>query len=213
MPTLPTAIYFGPIVTDNMVEAAVKRSLMGWLPTYIPLVAARDGGGDVTLPRSYQMVRDLVTKWPEQAMPAVVCEIGGTISVTRKGSKYRAVFGASIGAIVAGPTRDDTRRIASVYATAIALALTQHGDLDGFADGIEWTDTQYDDIDESRSRTLMAAIVSLDVAVNDILDVTGGPSGPTPEPEDPPIEDLPSYGAVDDVDTTLVITPIGEDLP
>jgi hypothetical protein len=204
---------YGPLVTDTAVERAVLASLRGWLPSYLAEVARQDGSGAVTTPASYEAIRDTVTKWPEQALPAIVVQVGGTLQTTRKGSNYRAVYGASVGCIVAGPTRTRTRELAGIYGLAVTAALTQHGDLGGFADGVDWTDTIYDLIDEDRSRTLMAAVVSLDVAVNNVLDVAQGPTGPTPDPDDDPIPGLPNWGNADDVETDILIVPIGDPLP
>lgn len=200
---------FGDLKGDNLVEQALKAALVGWLPTYLTEVARQEAAGDVAMPASYQTVRESVSRWNEQAMPAIVIEVGGTISVSRKGSKYRAVYGCNVAAVVGGPTRDATRRIAGVYALAISAALTQHGDLAGFADGCEWTDTDYSLIDEARSRTLIAAVVSFDVAVNDVLDVSAGPAGPPPATDDPPIPGLPDYGQVEDVIIDGVTATIG----
>lgn len=185
---------YGTLKTDNALEAQVVATLQGWLPSYITEVARQEGGGAVALPVSFQTVRDPVTRWTEQAMPAIVVQIGGTIAVQRKGASYRAIYGANVGAIIAGPTREDTRRIAGVYALAITAALTQHGDIGGYCDGCEWTDTDYTLIGDAQSRTLMAALVSFDIAVNNVLDVTLGPIGPTPDPTDPPVPGLPNYG-------------------
>lgn len=206
---------FGPIVTDTRVEAAIMEALRGWLPSYLDDVARQDDvGWTPARPMSWETIRDRTTKWNEQALPAIVVSIGGTIAVTRRGSLYRAVYGCTIGAVVAGQTRENTRQLAGIYSAAIAAALTQHGDLDGFADGIEWVDTDYDTIDQGRSRTLMAAVVTLDVAVNNVLDVFAGPAGDPPDPDDPAIPGLPPYGNVDDVETTLdEIVPITEPLP
>jgi hypothetical protein len=211
---VPVTTIFGPIVTVTKVETRVRDQLAGWLPTYLRNVAEQDVAGgtyDVAKPRSYEIVRDRVTKWAEQALPAVVVEISGTLATRRIGSIYRATYGCTIGAVVAGQTRENTRTIAGIYGAAIAAALVQHGDLDGFADGIEWTDTRYDYIDEDRSRTIMAAVVSLDVSVNNVLDVAMGPSGPAPDPEDDPITG--NYGTVQTEDTALALTPIGDDFP
>lgn len=200
---------YGNLVTDNKVEAAVLATLQGWLPSYLVEVARQDAAGSVAMPKSWETIRDSVTKWNEQAMPAIVVQVGGTLRTTRQGSKYRVVYGASIGAIIGGQTRQQTRRIAGVYSMAIAAALTQHGDLAGFADGCEWTDTVYDLITEERSRTLMAAIVSVDVSVNAVLDVAQGPTGPAPDPGDPTVPGLPDWGEADDVETAVTILSIG----
>lgn len=197
---------YGQIVTDNTVEAQVLRSLQGWLPSYLPEVATQDHAGDVALPVSWQVVRDTPTKWNEQAMPAIVVQVGGTLSTQRRGSKYRAVYGCQVAAIIAGPTRERTREIAGVYSMAITLALCQHGDLDGLSDGVGWADTDYDLIDEARARTLLAAIVSFDIGVPNLFDVSAGPAGPTPEPDDPPVPGTPDYGLADEVDITVTAT-------
>lgn len=206
---------FGEIKGDNSVEQAVLASLRGWLPTYLIEVALQEGGGSggvpdhpASPPLSYQSVRDRPQRWTEQAMPAIVVQVGGTIAVTRKASKYRVVYGVQVAAIVAGPTREDTRRIASTYSAALASALTQHGDLGGFADGCEWTDTDYSTISDERTRTLMAAVVSFDVAVNDVLDVNAGPDGPPPPPDET-VPGLPNYGETEHVIIDAIIATTG----
>lgn len=204
---------YGRLITDNEVERQVLATLQGWLPSYLLETNRQDGElAEVALPRSYEMIRDTVTKWPEQALPAIVVHIGGTLETTRKGSAYRVVYSCQVAAIVAGQTRANTRTLAGVYSLAIVAALTQHGDLDGFADGVEWADTDYDLIAEERSRTLMAAVVSLDVAVVGVLDVALGPAGPPP-PADDPTPGLPDWGEAEEVDTQVAITPIGVEFP
>lgn len=200
---------YGQLITDNEVERQVLATLSGWLPSYLLEVNRQDGVlAEVATPRSYELIRDSVTKWPEQALPAIVVHVGGTLATSRKGSKYRVVYSCQVAAVVAGQTRANTRTLAGVYGTAIAASLTQHGDLAGFADGCEWADTDYDLIAEQRSRTLMAVVVSFDISVNGVLDVALGPSGPPP-PEDDPTPGLPDYGEAIEVDTDVAITPIG----
>lgn len=210
--TLP-GIY-GPIITDTRVEKEVLASLRGWLPTYLDEAARQDDfDAGVARPRSWETSRDATTKWNEQALPAIVVQVGGTINVGRQGQFYRVIYGCTIGAVVAGQSRDNTRQLAGIYSAAIATAMVQHGDLDGFADGIEWHDTDYDLIDDKQSRTLMAAVVTLDVAVNQVLDVFAGPTGDPPDPEDETIPGLPPYGLAQTADTELDIIPITEPLP
>lgn len=201
---------YGPLITDTEVERQVLAALQGWLPSYLTEVNRQDGElASVAMPRSYEVARDALQRWNEQALPAIIVQVGGTLDTSRRGSKYRVTYGCQIGAVLAGQTRENTRTLAGVYGAAIAAALCQHGDLEGFADGIEWADTTYDLIAEERSRTLMAAVVSVDVAVNSVLDVEKGPSGPTPDPTDPPTPGLPDYGAADEVDIDIALTPIG----
>lgn len=204
---------YGSLVTDTEVERRVLAHLQGWLPSYVLEANRQDGElAEVALPKSYEVVRDpALARWNEQALPAVVVQIGGTLTTTRQGAKYRVVYSCQVAAIVAGQTRSNTRVLAGVYATAITGALCQHGDLSGFADGVEWADTTYDLIAEERSRTLMAAIVSLDVAVNNVLDVSLGPA--VMPPIDDPTEGLPGWGNADEVDTTVVLIPIGVPFP
>lgn len=202
---------FGPLISVTKVENTVRDNLSSWLPTYLDEAARQDALAAIAHPKSVEVVRDRVTRWDEQAMPAVVIEVAGTLRVQRLGSQYRVVYGCTIGAIVGGQTRENTRQLAGVYGVAIAAALTQHGDLQGFADGCEWTDLDYSYIDESRSRTIMAAIVSLDVAVNQVLDVALGPSGPPPAPG-VEIPGVPDYGDAATVDTQIKLTKIGDAL-
>jgi hypothetical protein len=210
---------YGPLVTDTRVEQEVLACLSAWLPSYLQEVARQDGDeGNVALPHSYETIRDSLTKWTEQQLPAVVVYVGGRLSATRKGALYRVVYGCEVAAVVGGQSRANTRKLAGIYGLAIAAALAQHGNLStsgpedpGFADGIEWMDTTYDSIDENRSRTIMAAIVSLDIAVNNVLDTFAGPVTP-PDPGDI-IPGLPDYGLADTVETAVVAVPIGEDLP
>lgn len=203
---------YGPLITDTRVENRVRDQLAGWLPSYLVEVARQDGFGAIALPKSIETIRDRVTKWTEQALPAIIVQVAGTIGVARKGSGYRVAYGATIGAVVAGQSRQNTRDIAGIYALAITAALCQHGDLDGFADGCDWTATDYDYIDEDRSRTIMAAVVSLDIAVNQVLDVYAGPSGPAPLPTDPPIPGLPDYGHVATTVVEEVLVPLDQPL-
>jgi hypothetical protein len=215
---------YGQLITDTRVEQEVLACLSAWLPSYLQEVARQDGDeGNVALPKSYETIRDSPTKWTEQQLPAIVVHVGGTMSTSRRGGYYRVVYGCEVAAVVAGQSRVNTRKIASIYSLAIAAALVQHGGLSpsvetvsgdpipGFADGVEWQDTQYDSIDEDRSRTIMAAIVSLDIAVNAVIDVFSGPVLP-PDPPDV-IPGLPDYGPAQEVDTAIVNVPIGAPLP
>lgn len=204
---------FGPIVTDTRVENEVLTVIRGWLPSYLDDAARQDGFGEIARPRSYETIRDAPTKWNEQALPAIVCQVGGTVTVTRRGQFYTAVYGLVVGAVVGGQSRANTRQLAGIYSAALATLLAQHGDLDGFADGILWQDTDYDLIEEERTRTLMAALVTFDVTVNQVLDVFAGPSGATPDPDDDPIPGLPPYGEAATAETDVLIVPITEPLP
>lgn len=201
---------FGPIITDTRVENAVRRSLMGWLPVYIPAVtAADDDTSPVVLPKSFGVSRSGVDRWPEQALPAVVVQVSGTLDVTLHAGGYRAVYGCGVGAVVGSNTFDNTRRIAGIYSMAIVLALTQHGELDGLASGVGWHGTDYDLISNDQSRTLMAAVVSLSVAVDSVADPRQGPTGDTPAvPEDYP----PDWGVVETVIVDERIVPVDETL-
>lgn len=197
---------FGPIITDTQVENRVRDQLRLWLPSYLDETARQDSFASVAHPLSYETIRDRVTKWTEQALPAVIIEIGGTVATRRIGSEYRVVYACNVAAVIGGQTRANTRQLAGIYGAAIAAALVQHGDLDGFAGGVEWTDTAYDSISEDRSRTIMAVVVSLDVAVNAVLDVAMGPAGPPPPEGDPDIPGLPDYGHAATVDAAVTIT-------
>jgi hypothetical protein len=112
--------------------------------------------------------------------------------------------------VVGGQTRENTRQLAGIYGIAVVAALTQKAG--EWSDGIDWTDTDYDVIDEDRSRTLMAAVVSLDVSVLNVLDVSAGPFGAAP-PAGTIIPGLPDYGLADEVDTDVIVVPIGDALP
>jgi hypothetical protein len=201
---------YGTLITDTAVELAVIEQLQAWLPSYLVEAAVQDGLAEIALPRSYDTTRGAMTKWTEQALPAVVVQIGGTIGLSRKSGKYRAVYGCSVGAVVGGQTRANTRQLAGIYGLSIAAALCQQAG--AWTDGIEWTDLDYDLIDEDRSRTLMAAIISLDVAVNGVLDVHAGPAGPAPAPGST-TPGLPDYGDAATVDTSLTLVKIGDPLP
>lgn len=203
---------FGEIITDTLVENRVRDMLIAWLPDYIPEAARQDGGGAVTLPKSFEVSRSGVNRWEEQALPAIIVQLGGTLRIEQRNGKYRVTYGAAVGAVVAGPTRSDTRRIAGVYSAAITLALTQHGDLklpggEPLADGVIWEDTDYDLISNLRSRTLMAAIVSLSITVPDVLDPRQGPAGD-------PSDNVPSdWPVVESTHLDVTLVPVSDELP
>lgn len=198
---------YGALISDTAVENAVLAQLQSWLPSYLVEAAQQDGLSEIALPKSWETTRSGTNRWTEQGMPAVIVQIGGTIAVTRKGPKYRAVYGATVGCVVAGQSRPNTRKLAGIYAIAVAACMTQQaGD---WSDGIDWTDTDYDLIDDDQSRTLMAAIVSFDVAVLGVLDVSAGPVGDPPDAPDT-TPGTPDYGNVDEVIVEPEIIPIGE---
>lgn len=200
---------YGPLISDTQIEKQLLQQLASWLPSYIVEAARQDGLTEIALPRSYDTTRDAQTKWTEQAMPAIIVQIGGTVQLRRLGSMYRATWGATVGAVVGGQSRANTRQLAGIYALAIAACLTQQC---AWTAGLEWTDTDYSLIDEDRSRTLMAAIVSFDVSMDNVLDVALGPFGPPPDPGIF-IPGLPDYGNAVTVDTQSTLTPIGDEFP
>jgi hypothetical protein len=197
---------FGTLKNDTALEESVIGHLTNWLPTYLPEVARQDGSATIVLPKSFEIARESMRRWNEQALPAIVVQVGGTLTTERHGPKYRVRYACHVAAIVSGQSRQNTRWLCGIYTAAIVGALVQNANIGGAAEGCEWVDTSYDLIGEERSRSIMAGIVAFDIAVGSVVDVSQGPDMPLPTDPTSPVT-LTDWGQTVTIEIDLEDAP------
>lgn len=186
---------FGPSVGRGHVRKWMLEGLRLYLPDYLREAERSQGYpvGQAILPRSYPVAPDL-RKMPEQAIPAVVVQIPGLGSAGAKrgaGGVFTAEWVLGLSALVHGKNAEDTEALADVYGLALRLlAVKQAGDFIGapgyagpplHVEGVTYADEGYDDLPWARSRTLVAATITVRVDIRGVVQ-TGGLAAPSTDP-------------------------------
>jgi hypothetical protein len=204
------AAVFGPIVTDEDVQAAVAATLQKWMPTYLALIERKVGLAPKSLPvpkvGSYVLTDDgTLNKKPEDQLPAIVVLTPGVGKVTpkRDGSgKFRAGFVVNVAAIVSAKDQPSTSALAKRYRKALELILIQQPSLGGFAEGVVFQGWRTDDLRSEDDRTIAAGTNVFEVLVAGIAEAGAGLLEPLDEPYEE--TDLPTITEV-----TVDIEPEG----
>lgn len=187
---------FGPIVDETDVEKALLAHLEEWMPTYLPyVVRAKDPDG-TRFPnakpevRSYTY-RDVVgAKFPEDQLPMFLARgIGEYDDPATEGdgvTNNRYVI--YLIAICSGFDRDEAREAARIFASAAQMAIMQHEDLGGFAEGVRMTQGGRYPINAAGEgdRFLSGVYRPYIVEVAETMRTSAGPIAPLEDPSTEP---------------------------
>jgi hypothetical protein len=197
--TVSQPVKFGPIVTGNTVEQAVKRVLEERLDDYLGELERIEGYE----PDAIERPRGVVTaseleKWPEDQIPVVVIVSAATERpVKRSHGDYEATWNLGVAPVVSDVNADETRKLALSYVAAVRACIVQHKGLKsslhpaGFSEATHWESEHYDGIAFGETRTLLAPRVMFNVTVLEAVNSQAGPREPyepaSSEPADWPI--------------------------
>lgn len=187
---------FGRIVSRQDLENAAMETCKTWIDTYLAEVERQRGidTGFYQRPKSYTTVNS-VTKWDEDQLPAIIVVSNGFSQAPRKkgDGTFDTWWGLGIACIVSGNDEASTREFASDYTAALRALFNQRVSLDGFADGTDFVDEHYDDIQEEDRRSMASGQVIFSVEVDNVVQTKAGPITPDDPPSDPeaPIPDWP----------------------
>jgi hypothetical protein len=186
----------GRIVAGAEVERAAIAVLRAHVPAYLREVERQYGRepGKLQPPRGYILASQF-EKWPEDQLPVVVVISPGLAGPPQRFGDGRVLarWGLAAGVIVSASSIERTRENALLHVAAVRAVIAQWESLDGFTQGVEWTDESYDELPFSDTRTLFAAQALFTVTVGDVVTYGGGPGGRYPylppggqRPTDPP---------------------------
>lgn len=194
---------FGPIVDSSDVEARLLAHLQAWMPTQVANVRRQKDPGKtrwkkgVSPIRSYTVKHAVAEKWPEDQLPMLLAQSPGMEDepVQEGDGTLSATYAVLIVAIASGVDQADAKALARLYASAAALSIMQEPSLkaggeDEFAAGVRMGQAlNYPvtrGLDAGKERSLMAVSTPYYIEIEDILDVTGGPSEPLIDPDQEP---------------------------
>lgn len=184
---------FGPIIDANQVEEAVRTTLQIWFPTYLRELEIQRGlpAGALPDPRAYVISGDN-DREPEDQLPAVVIVSPGLAdSAYQEGDgSFRAPWSVGVGIFTSAKDRESTEKLIRLYCAAARAIMLHKQSLGGFADGTEWIDEDFDEIEFDDTRTIGAGLVELVVTVANVVNRRGGPLSP-PDPVGQPGSNWP----------------------
>lgn len=194
---------FGPMISTADVENAVLQTLQLWMPSYIAEYEGRTGfnPGDIPHPKRW-VTQSVFGAIPgDELLPLVTVISPGLLEQPEKDGQglYRAAWRVDVAVITSAGQQDTTRTLAHWYATLIRTIPVQHRSLGGFAGGVDWIDSKYDDLELDDERTLGVSREAFRVQVEDVLSAKSGPVGPPPVT--PPI--IGTWPTVDTVDVDI----------
>jgi hypothetical protein len=109
-------------------------------------------------------------KWPESQLPSIVVVSPGIserpIRYSNQGrTMHRANWVCGVGIIVSARTEHETRHLCQDYMAVVRRLIGHHPGLDGAAEGSDWIDERYDQLDDAmrQKRSLFAGIVMFQV--------------------------------------------------
>jgi len=203
---------FGSLVGPWQVEQAVIAHLQKWLDTYMNETERQLG------------IRPRATKRPDKdwiyggtdfesyqqdATPAVivVCQPADSPPNLLGSEGYVQWFEAQVGCVIVNrQNEDETRKEASLYATAVMGALIQQGAVGGISSRTELVRAPRVDYPDPDERLLAVGVTVVNLSVDPIVDERLGASAPDPHTNPPP-----DPGTRPEVTTTSV-TVVGESL-
>lgn len=151
------------------VEAAVVKTLQDWLPPALDEIYSQHQDPNAPpYPGSWQSF-DVLERWPEQAMPAILVSVGEARDVELNGEWYNARYPITVMVICAGADYPDTRLITRRYLSAIVIALAQQGDLGGIASSTRWETTSKLSAGQAPKRTIDGGSVTFITVVERVL--------------------------------------------
>lgn len=211
---------FENILTGSDVEQWVIDMLKKWALTYINELQFQIGwdGAQIPVPRSFT-TRTRVRHFEDDQLPQCIVVSPGLADRPRKEGNgvYRATFSMGVSVIASAKDESTTKALARFYAAVTRAILLQHASLDGKADGMEWWDESYDDIEDDAdvSRVLAAGSNFFRIEVPNVVTWGAGPKlivPPTPDTEawpgesrwpNPPIDPDPQELTVETASVTI----------
>lgn len=199
---------FGRVISDDVVEDAVKSVLKVWFDTELRVV--EEGLGLVARyyerPRSWEIHSDF-DKFPEETLPAIIVMSSGVVETARRGTrKIAATWEVPVALVASSRDMDSSRRKAHRMAAAIRASLVHRQSLDGALDlsvrGVEWIGSSNRELDSDADRSVWGIRQVFHVEIEDVMTVSGGPAAPDapiPDPDQP----LPSWPVGETVEITL----------
>lgn len=186
---------FGPIIDANQVEEAVRDTLQLWFPTYLRELENQRGmtEGEMPPPRAYVVSGDN-DREPEDQLPAVVVVSPGLAEnpFQEGDGSFRAPWSVGVGIFTSARDRESTEKLVRQYCAVARTIMLQKQSLGGFADGTEWIDEDFDEIEFDDTRTIGAGLVEFTVMVAEVVNRRGGPAKPTlPDPVGQPGSNWP----------------------
>lgn len=212
-PTRPSI--FGPIVTGHDVEQWCLALLKRWTGTYLAEVERQAGlvAGDLARPRAY-VITPTLDRWPEDQLPAVLLVSPGLAErpVKDGGGYYRARWEMAAACHVSARTELEAHAMAQRYTAALMRLFIQRPSLDGKANGVDWLEESYDQLDHDSTRSLAVGFARFTVQADNIALANAGPATPS-DPLDPDTQPWPDWPLVETVDVDVEnvdqITPEG----
>jgi hypothetical protein len=189
---------FGLSLDGADAERALLAHLRDWMPTYIPEIrrqkdpSERRWPNGVSAVRSYRVTHFVAEKWPEDQIPCLIAHSPGMADdpIQEGEGVISARYLVILLAIAEARDEENTKELARLYSSAARMAIMQHPDLNGFAEGVAMGREEPFPVRKGvdAERTLMAVQVPYIIDVANILDVSRGPASPLEDPEDPPAE-------------------------
>lgn len=218
---------FGPIVASPTVEEAITNLAKEWLPTYInavlesnPVIVENEsrGVGELQYPLSFQNSYDF-DNYLEYLLPSFIVVCSGTPKGFERaeGGEIGAWFDFEAAMLVEDQKEDSARKVAGVYASAIALMLEQRGSLGGLsADTL--THRLEIKLPVKGARTLALGHVIGETFVNNIMNKYAGPPiGSFPgefaeTPYEEPTDAYPEFEPVETVEVDVIGVDVDQDV-
>jgi hypothetical protein len=187
--------FWGPLIVETDVDAAVINTLRLWLPMYLsqierereltPRLIARPE------PDQYQNVLEDDT-FPDVALPAVLVTTAQPSDVAMDGDGvWSAAWRVRVSVVVRGRTAPETRAVAALFKGAVTRVMLHQSSLGGFAAGVELQPGGgvapiADETD--KGRYLASGMGDFLVFTHDVVQSGVGPETPSdPYPEPDPV--------------------------
>lgn len=211
---------FGQILTGSEVEQWAIDTLRKWFDTYVSELQQQINwqGAQIPSPRSYT-TRTRVRHFEDDQLPQCIVVSPGLAAPPKKDGYgiYRCEFSLGTSVIASAKDEVSTKALARFYAAVTRTILIQHASLDGHADGLEWRDESYDDIEDDAdvSRMLAAGSNYFRIDIPNVVTWGAGPKDilpPTPDTDpwpgetrwpDPPIAPDPQEQLVESASVTI----------
>lgn len=178
-----TSLY-GPIVTADDVEAAVKTTLRAWCTTYTEEVARQKG---VTLPPINYYGGTEIDLSDVNTFPALVVVCPGIVGepVRHGDGSQDATWAVGVGVVVAETVAYKALTLAKLYGAAVRALLVQQGSLGDFAVQTTWTDEESASEGFELDRWMASCTLQFEVTVTAVVNRFGGPTTPPANPTVP----------------------------
>lgn len=197
---------FGPVIDSSDVEKRLLEHLEAWMPTMVAFVRRTKDPSKtrwkkgVSPIRSFTVKHAVAEKWPEDQLPMLLAQSPGMEDdpVQDGSGMLSATYAVLLVAIASGVTQADAKALARLYSSAASFAIMTDPSLkagsaeasDEFAAGVRMGQAvNYPvtrGLDPDRERSLMAVSTPYYIEIEDILDVTGGPTVPLIDPDEEP---------------------------